>query len=147
MSRNRFQEIKKYFHSDDNQNLVPGDNMSKVTPHEKINKNLIRFGIYHKVLSIDKSMVPFYGRHSAKMFIKGKPIRFGYKILALCGNDGYSYNLKKFQGKEAHSENSPSGTRVIKSMVAIITANSIVEKHKLFFDNFFISFPRETFPS
>ena len=85
MSRNRFQEIKKYFHCDNNQNLVPGDKMSKVTPlYEKINKNQIRFGIYLKVLSIDESMVPYYGRHSAKMFIKGKPIWFGYEIWALC---------------------------------------------------------------
>ena len=72
----------------------------------------------------------------------GLAIRLGH-----CRNVGYPYHLKIYQGKEANSENSPLGTRVIKSMVAIIIANSIVEKHKLFFDNFFISFPGETFPS
>ncbi|KRY03759.1 PiggyBac transposable element-derived protein 3, partial [Trichinella patagoniensis] len=25
-------------------------------------------------------MLPYYGHHSCKMFIRGKPIRFGYKI-------------------------------------------------------------------
>ena len=141
MSRNRFQEIKKYFHCDNNQNLVPGDKMSKVTPlYEKINKNQIRFGIYLKVLSIDESMVPYYGRHSAKMFIKGKPIWFGYEIWALCGNYGYPYHLKIYQGNEANSENSPLGTKVIKTMVAIIIANSSVEKYELCFNNFFTSY-------
>ena len=81
MSRNRYHEIKKYFHCADNQNLIPGDKMSKVTPlYEKLNKNLITFGIHHKLLSVDESMVPYYGRHSAKMFIKCKPIRFCYKV-------------------------------------------------------------------
>ena len=76
------------------------------------------------------------------MFIKGKPIRFGYKIWALCGNDGYPYHLKVYQGREksAAGQNEPLGTRVVKSMVEIITASSSVEKRDLYFDNFFTSF-------
>ena len=30
-------------------------------------------------LLIDEQMTPYRGRHSARMFCKGKPIRFGYK--------------------------------------------------------------------
>ena len=76
------------------------------------------------------------------MFIKGKPIRFGYKIWPLCGNDGYPYHLKIYQGRErnAAGQNKPLGTRVVKSMVEIITASSSVEKHDLYFDNFFTSY-------
>ncbi|CAI6371246.1 unnamed protein product [Macrosiphum euphorbiae] len=33
--------------------------------------------------SIDESMVPYFGRHGCKQFIRGKPIRFGFK----CGLD------------------------------------------------------------
>jgi len=84
-------------------------------------------------------MVPYFGRHSAKMFIRGKPIRFGYQIWGLCGNDGYPYHLKIYQGKEptatAHQE--PLGKRVINTMVVIITENSDVLNHELYFDNFF----------
>ncbi|KRX78720.1 PiggyBac transposable element-derived protein 3 [Trichinella sp. T6] len=39
-----------------------------------------QFDIFHEKLSIDEGMVPYYGHHSCKMFIRGKPIRFGYKI-------------------------------------------------------------------
>ena len=31
--------------------------------------------------SIDEIMVPYYGRHSSKQYIRGKPIRFGYKVI------------------------------------------------------------------
>ena len=34
----------------------------------------------HKEYSIDETMIPYYGRHSAKQFIRGKPVRFGYKV-------------------------------------------------------------------
>ena len=34
-------------------------------------------------------MVPHFGSHPAKMFIRGKPIRFGYKNWVLASSDGY----------------------------------------------------------
>ncbi|KRZ70587.1 PiggyBac transposable element-derived protein 3 [Trichinella papuae] len=39
-------------------------------------------------------MVPYYGHHSCKMFIRGKPIRFGYKIWTMASANGYPYALK-----------------------------------------------------
>lgn len=33
--------------------------------------------------SVDEVMIPYYGRHSAKQYIHGKPIRFGYKVIIL----------------------------------------------------------------
>ncbi len=30
--------------------------------------------------SVDESMVPYYGRHSSKQYIRGKPIQYGYKV-------------------------------------------------------------------
>ena len=50
--------------------------MSKKAPvYKMLNQNLIQFGIFNKLLSVNKSMVPYFGRHSPKMFIRGKPIR------------------------------------------------------------------------
>ena len=34
--------------------------------------------------SVDETMIPYYGRHSTKQFIRGKPIRFGYKVCHCC---------------------------------------------------------------
>lgn len=39
-----------------------------------------QFGSFHQKLSIDESMVPYRGLHSAAQFIKNKPVKFGYKL-------------------------------------------------------------------
>ena len=62
--------------------------MSKTTPvYEMLDQNLIHFGIFNKLLSVDKSMVPYFGRHSAKIFIRGNVfalvLRFGAYAAAM----------------------------------------------------------------
>ena len=89
-----------------------------------LNRDPIQFGIFNKLLSVDESMVPYFGRHSAKMFIKGKPICFGFKISCLCGSDGYLYIIKIYQEKEKKLQDQTLESRVINNMVDIITANS-----------------------
>ena len=59
-----------------------------------------RYGIFYENLSIDESMVPYFGRHSCKQFIRGKPIRFGYKIWMLASNIGLPYHVAVYQDKE-----------------------------------------------
>lgn len=141
MSKNRYLEIKRYIHFADNQNLTVGNKMSKISPlYDMLNDSLISAGIFHEMLSIDESMVPYFGRHSCKMFIRGKPIRFGYKIWCLCGNDGYPYHLKIYQGKETNAMKQPLGTRVVMEKVDIIACKSSVTCHQLYFDNFFTSY-------
>ncbi|KRZ71345.1 PiggyBac transposable element-derived protein 3 [Trichinella papuae] len=141
MSRNRFIELKKYIHFADNQKLTKGDKLSKVTPlYDMLNKLLAQFGVFHSLLSVDEAMVPYFGRHSAKMFIRGKPIRFGYKIWMLCGNDGYPYHMSIYQGKDEQASKEPLGTRVVMKMVDFISANSAAHAHELYFDNFFTSY-------
>ena len=145
LRRNRYFDIKKHIYFADNQNLTEGDKMSKISPlYEMINNNVIQFGVFHEILIVNESMVPYFGRHSAKMFIRGKPIRFGYKIWSLCGIDGYPYHLKIYQGKgrsaNATTQQEPFGTKVINTTVGIINSNSKVLGHKLYFDNFFTSY-------
>ena len=73
--------------------------MSKISQlYDMLNGNLTKFGIFHEMLSIDESMVPYFGRHSAKMFARGKFIRFGYKIWCMCG---YPYHMKIYQGTKS----------------------------------------------
>ena len=74
------------------------------------------------------------------MFIKGKPIRFGYKIWCLCGSDGYPYHMQIYQKKQSNANDQPLGTRVINNMVSIISSISNVFYHQLYFDNFFSSY-------
>ena len=141
MSRNRYLKIKKYMHFADNLKLTPRNKMSKISPlYDMMNKSLVQFDIFHCLVSIDESMVPYFERHSAKMFIKGKPIRFGYKIWCICGNDGFPYHMKIYQGKEDNRESLPLGTRVVNDLVDVIISKSDITCHELYFDNFFTSY-------
>ena len=80
----QFAQIKRYFYISDYENLEQDNKAAKVLPiYNALIKNLVQMRFWHDDLSIDESMVPYYGRHSIKMFIKGKPIRFRYKIWVL----------------------------------------------------------------
>ena len=83
MSRNRSFEIKSFLHAANNQSLSE-KRMAKVEPlYDLLNKKNQQFGIAQEDLSIDKSMISYYGRHSCKQFIRAKPIRFRYKLWVL----------------------------------------------------------------
>jgi len=85
MSLNRFEEILRYLHFADNLNLSPGDKMAKVRPlFDMMNERYIQFWPVEQDLDVDKAMIPYFGRHFAKQFIRGKPIRFGFKTWLPC---------------------------------------------------------------
>ena len=66
MSRTRFQHIKSYLHAADNQNLSE-TKMAKIEPlYQILNEKFQRYGIFYENLSIDESMVPYFGPHSCK---------------------------------------------------------------------------------
>ena len=94
-----------------------------------------QYGILHTNLSVDESMVPYFGRHTCKQFIRGKPIRFGFKLWVISSSTGVPYNVSIYQGKEQVGSNEPLGTRVVKEA---ISAYALSNQH-VFFDNFFTS--------
>ncbi|KAF2883764.1 hypothetical protein ILUMI_22409 [Ignelater luminosus] len=57
------------------------DKFSKVRPLiDAMNQRFIDSAPQEECHSLDESMVPYYGRHGAKQFIRGKLIRWGYKF-------------------------------------------------------------------
>ena len=77
--------------------------MSKVWPLlSMLNEKFINYFEFLKTMnpSIDESMVPYYGRQSAKQFICGKPIRFGYKMSVLTTTLGYVVQIELYQGAQ-----------------------------------------------
>jgi hypothetical protein len=72
-------------HLADNESLAIGDKTAKVSPlYKQLNENFMQFGVWHGNVRIDESMVPYYGKNSIKQFVRGKPIRFGFRLWALC---------------------------------------------------------------
>ncbi|XP_035210427.1 piggyBac transposable element-derived protein 3-like [Stegodyphus dumicola] len=148
MSRNRYLEIKRYLHISDNSDLekIPlgeRDNLFKIRPLiDKLNDKFQQFGVFSESLSIDEQMVRYYGHHYLKQFIRGKPVRFGFKQWAICcSQTGYCYQTQVYEGKSKKLEDDESisglGTYVVLQMVSILqTPNA----HKVYFDNFFTGF-------
>lgn len=141
MTRNRYLKIKQYLHVADNQNLEAGNKVAKVQPlYDAFNKQLKQFGILHSLLSVDESMVPYKGLHSIRQYMKDKPVKFGYKLWALCGEDGFPYHLVIYCGAsgEAHGRFGLGGN-VVNMMVE--EAKGMDEANvEFFFDNYFTSY-------
>lgn len=102
MSRNRFQQIEGKMayskKSEQNQN----DCAWRVrTIFEIFRKNLKHFGFFQTAIAVDEMMIKFFGRLAIKQFIRNKPVRFGIKMWALCGADGFLFDCEIYGGKNA----------------------------------------------
>ena len=131
MNGNRFFEIKSFLHAADNRSL------SKSRMCDFLNKNIQQFGTTHDDLSIDESMVLYYGCHSCKQFIRAKPIRFGYKLWVLVCATGVPYKIEIFQERTNQGSDETLGIRVVKNGLEICKN---LKDHRVFFDNFFSSY-------
>ncbi|KAL3187232.1 hypothetical protein MRX96_025544 [Rhipicephalus microplus] len=137
MARIRFRPLKRFFHVVDNTQLKAGEKIGKLQPfHDEISKCFRQFGLFNESLSIDESIVPYYDHHSCKMFICGKPIRFGLKIWMMCFSNGYPYAMEVYFGMNEKDDKTPLGIRVVSNMVSVLEAP---EHHEVYFDNFFTS--------
>lgn len=101
MSSKRFLKIEDMFHLLDNNKLTAEDGkVAKIALlYRSLNGAFVTYGVFHSKLSFNESIVPYFGRHSCQMFIRGQPIRFGYKTWCLCGSDTYPYHLSIYTSK------------------------------------------------
>ena len=113
------------------------DKMGKVALlYDSLNGSFVKYGFFHKYLSVYVSMVPYFQHHSCKMFIRSQPTRFGYKIWCLCWSDGYPYHFTIYTGKRENSSGR-WGSCAVNEKVDVIAEHSDPLKQELFFDNFF----------
>jgi len=119
-------------------NLAPNDRFAKIRPlFTALNSSFLHAFPYEKNLSVDESMVPYYGRHSAKQFICGKPICFGCKVRSINTLLGYCIQLEPYQGAGVTQSALGLGGSVVVKLVNTLPS----DKYILYFDNFFTSLP------
>jgi YD repeat-containing protein len=138
MARDRFEEIMRYLHFADNSTLDASDKFAKLRPlFVHMNTAFVAAFCREQNLSIDESMVPYYGRHGCKQFIRGKPIRFGYKVWSLNTPLGYMIQFEPYQGKGGvtHAELGLGGSVVMDLLKCLPAGPS----YNVYFDNFFTS--------
>ncbi|KAF2897891.1 hypothetical protein ILUMI_08283 [Ignelater luminosus] len=115
--------------------------MAKLRPLiEKVNELFVRYTPVSEDMSIDESMIPYFGRNGCKQFIRGKPIRFGYKAWVLAQPSGYCVNFDIYQGRTANRDNSIGlGESVVMKFADLLKSRFPNINFSLFFDNFFTS--------
>ena len=143
MSRNRFEEILSVLHCCDNNNLNSEDKMTKVRPfYNLINERCLKYSSDLSSICVDESMLPYYGRHSSKQRIVGKPIRMGYKMWVLAQSNGYVVQFEPYQGVKGKTPSRKSATTWgLGERVVLDLLNSLPPKlsYHVFCDNFFTS--------
>ncbi|KAL0818791.1 hypothetical protein ABMA28_008118 [Loxostege sticticalis] len=103
------------------------------------NKGWIKYYPGDKNLSIDESMIPYYGKHGTKQHIHGKPIRFGYKNWSICTRLGYLIYGELYQGASTGNTHPELGVgaTVVLDLISKLPQGS----YSFYFDNFFTSLP------
>ena len=100
-TRNRFLNVLQYLHLAYNNNLNPSDKFSNVNPLLRVmNKSCLENFIPEKNISIDESMVPYYGRHVCKQYIQNKPVKFGYKLWVAATPVCHGIQFYHYAGKD-----------------------------------------------
>ena len=122
MTRNRLESNKKNLHLADNAQLTVADRAAKVRPlYNILNNNLKQFGVFKRHLSIDEQMLPYFGKHSAKMFMRNTPVKFGYKFLVLASATGFPFHILLYTAKQADtSDGEPLGSKVVKQLITVV---------------------------
>ena len=145
MRRKRFLEIHQYLHTCDNFQLSKNDKFAKLSEYFRLlNKSFLQNfdNIFTLDISVDETMVPYYGKYGCKQHIHGKPIRFAYKLWSACTPLGYLIQFIPYQGSKgcqlSHQKTYGLGASVVLELLSFLPKN---QKYRLYFDNFFTGLP------
>ena len=127
-------------HLADNSNLDKEDKFAKVRPLiDKLNEQCLANYLPEQSVSIDESMVPYFGRHGCKQYMRNKPVKFGYKFWVAATPLGYAIQFYPYAGKD---ENYDSNLGLGGSVVATLAEklpSQVGSNYHIIMDNFFTS--------
>lgn len=144
--RDRFEQISRFLHCADNNFPEARDKIWKLRPLvDRVKQKCLEHFQPEEHLNYDESMVKYFGRHSCKQFIRGKPIRFGYKMWCLNTASGYLVNFEMYQGNsprrnEEYEKLFGKASAPLVSMLDELPDLKRQLRYKLYFDNLFTGF-------
>ena len=97
MSRNRFRETLSNLHLAGNTQITEDRHQKVQLLFKKLNfdfKQYVSF-VNHGVC---ESIIPYYRKHGAKQFIRGKPIRSGFEHWCITSSKGYFFHTEPYCG-------------------------------------------------
>lgn len=101
-SSRRFKALLAFLHIVDHLAENPADKLRKVrTVYDHLRGACQAFYQPFQKLSVDERMVKSKARVSFKQYIKNKPVRWGFKLFALCcSKTSYLFDFKVYTGRE-----------------------------------------------
>ncbi|KAK9688455.1 Transposase IS4 [Popillia japonica] len=155
ISRDKFTYIMKNIHCCDNNALNKSDKFDKFAQRRPLfnilSERFMLFTPTEENYCIDEAMVPYYGRHPTKQFIRGKPIRWGYKFWVGSTRLGYVTWFEPYQGSFSQQyvesyKDLGLGPGVVLRFAVLRFADSMQESKQgmhfhFYFDNFFTILP------
>ena len=123
------------FNLADSSTLDPNVNFRKVSPLIKnLNEQcLLKY--------IGESMVPYFGRHGSKQFMRNRPAKFGHKFWVTATPLGYVTKLYPYMGKDENYDPTIELGESVVSKLNVSLPNQDVSNHHIVMDNFFTSLP------
>ena len=105
----------------------------------KLNEQYLANYLPEQSIKIHESIVPSFGRHGCKQYMRNKPVKFGYKFWAVATPLGYAIQFYPYAGKD---ENYYSNLGLGGSLVATLAEklpSQVGSNYRIIMDNFFTS--------
>jgi len=104
MARNRFDNIRSYFHVNDNTKILPRehnqhDKLFKIKPFLNAIRDNMKKVHVNEFIAVDEIIIPFKGRSIMKQYNKNKPHKWGIKMFALASSNGLVHDFEIYVGK------------------------------------------------
>ena len=139
--RDTFDHVLDVLHFADNNTLDPTDRFAKVRPiFDILNQQSKKYMPQTEFLSVDEIMVPYFGPHGDKQYIRGKPTRFGFKFWGLCNDGGYIRHVEPYCGESTLIEKTGLGQGP-DVVLGLANKGNLPPGTDLYFDNLFTSIP------
>ncbi|KAK7504155.1 hypothetical protein BaRGS_00004459 [Batillaria attramentaria] len=110
MPRDRFLAILAFLHVNDNATYVPygqpdHDPIHKIRPFmSHLQKKFAEAYVPEQKIALDEAMCPFKGRSRFKVYMKDKPVKWGFKFYEVCeSSSGYVCRLEMFCADKRYS--------------------------------------------
>lgn len=144
MTRNRFEEIKRSLHFNDNEQMKKReengyDRLFKVRPLiDALRTNFLKVEPEENQ-SIDEIMIPSKAVSPLRQFNKNKPHRFGIKVEGRAGSDGFLHDFNIYCGK---SNVPPTGDWGVSGDAVLRLIDTLPQglPYRIFGDNWFSSY-------
>ena len=135
MPRSWFQLLLRMIHFADNENADPNDRSLKIrTLVDKLCIQFSDFQIPGEFLSVDESVIKFWGRVIFRQYIPDKSLKYVINIFKICNPTGHTYKTIVYSGKGTESNDNQ---RVSDQVVMNLINDYVQEGRTLPVDNYY----------